>query len=122
MAALFKIGGRDYTRNIPVPNYTVNRLPSYYEWTDANRLTHRDVVRYQIAGDFKVRFASKAEYLDFIHTIRDGMTRGYVTCELYVNNEDRTMTADCFIDFAPSNLLPLAGQTFDALDVTIVER
>lgn len=123
MAALFKIGNKDYTRDIRVPGYTINRLPSYAEWTDGNGLNHRDIVRYQIAGDMTLCFRVKQDYLDFIHTIRDAMqTRGFVTCELYINNEDQVRTADCFVDLAPANILPLVGSTSDALNVTIIER
>lgn len=123
MAALFKIGEKDYTRDIRVPGYTVNRLPSYYEWTDANRLVHRDIARYQIAGEITICFRRKPDYLDFIHTIRDYMQlQGFVPCELYINNEDCVVHAECFIDLAPANILPLVGSTSDALSVTIVER
>lgn len=123
MAALFKIGEKDYTRDIPVPGYTVNRLPSYVEWIDGNGLKHHDIVRYEIAGDITLCFRRKPDYLEFIRTVRDHMQQqGFVTCELYINNEDTVRTAECFVDFAPANILPLVGSTSDTLKVTIVER
>lgn len=123
MAALFKIGTKDYTRDIRVPGYTINRQASYTSWTDGNGLQHRDVARYQVGGSITLCFHTKTDYLDFIHTIRDAMqTDGFVTCQLYCNNTDEVRTVQAYVDLSPANLLPLVGSTSETIKVTIQER
>lgn len=120
---LFKIGGTDYTRNIVVPSYTINRLPSYTEWEDGFLRTHRDVNRYNIGGSFAVDFMTKEAYLAFLNHLQTAREEdGAITCELYCNNENAVYTARCFIDVAPTGTLPLIGrEKHDALNVTVME-
>lgn len=126
MAALFKIGETDYTRHIVAPTYEVDLKPLYDEWVDANRVTHREVVRKRIEGTFTMKFYNISEYNEFLTTLHDSETLGgYVTCSLYANCT-RTLyeDVDIFFDLKLPNEEPFisSGGEYEGFEVTVTER
>lgn len=126
MAALFKIGEIDYTSHIVAPTYSVDLKPLYDEWVDANRITHREVVRKRIEGKFTMKFYSISEYNEFLENLHDSETLGgYVICSLYANCT-RTMYEDVevFFELDLPNEEPFisSGGEYEGFEVTVVER
>lgn len=126
MAALFKIGEIDYTSHIVAPTYSVDLKPLYDEWVDANRITHREVVRKRIEGKFTMKFYNISEYNEFLENLHDSETLGgYVICSLYANCT-RTMYEDVevFFELDLPNEEPFisSGGEYEGFEVTVVER
>ena len=100
---VFKIGENDYSDKVLVDTYTVNKIDIYTTWDDANGLTHRDVYRQKIQGEFDMLISNIAEYQAFISDVQNNTTNGgYVPCRVCVNNYNQEdVAADLFIDYTP---------------------
>lgn len=124
MARLYVLAGKDYTRNIVVPSYQVERLPVYVTWTDANHITHRDIVRYQFKGSMKLRFRCPDAAQAWLQHLAAATTEGgYAPCALYDERTNAVYDAECFHDFKLPDDLPLYGTGEQAdITVTITER
>ena len=121
---LWSFGGVDYTRKIQVPNYEVNRIPEYTQWTDGNDIDHRDISRQRISGTITVYFDSAGEQLDFLAALNAAIApTGYLSCKLYAVNLNAVYDCDCFVDFAPKNELPLLGRAkHGGIQIKLTER
>ena len=124
MAKLFVMAGKDYTRNVVVPSYQVERLPVYTAWTAANHITHRDITRYQFKGSLKLRFRCADFARAWLQQLAAATTAGgFVPCVLYDERTDDVYDANCFLDFKLPDDLPLYGTGEQAdIAVTITER
>lgn len=124
MAKLFVMAGKDYTRNVLVPSYQVERLPVEIKWTDANYNEHRTTIRHQFKGSLKLRFWCADDVAAWLSRLRHSKTAGgYVPCVLYDERTDAVYDADCFLDFKLPDDLPLYGTGEQAdIAVTITER
>lgn len=131
MSALFIINGTDLTSHITVPSYKVSEFPVYEEWKDANKVTHRDVIRYRVQGSFTMYFDTDAEYWDFINLIEENRTLDdYVIATVALNNkkdlnnrEPKIVTKSFYISFDPVNNGPLyQRKAHEGMEVTIEER
>ena len=122
-SSLFVVNGVDITRFITVPSYKVNEFSVSSEWTDANEVTHRDVIRKRVKGSFSVLFDNEKDYTDFLKLIDENTTPGdYIIATVFVNNKNRTMTKNFFIDMEPQNEIPFMGhRELDGFDVDIEE-
>jgi len=100
---VFKIGENDYSDKVLVDTYTVNKIDIYTTWDDANGITHRDVYRQRIQGEFDMLISNIAEYQAFISDVQNNTTNGgYVPCRVCVNNYNQEdVAADVFIDYTP---------------------
>lgn len=121
---LFKIGGKDFTRHIVAPSYTVNQQDVYTEWEDANFVKHHVVTRKRISGNFTMLFVDKNEFFTFLDTLQNTKNvEGYNPAIMYVNNLHIVKNADFYISISPANTLPFFGvKQYDGFDVTIEER
>lgn len=121
---IFSLGGVDLSKNILVPTYKVNAQPVYMEWTDGNDKIHREISRYRIAGNFKMKFFNKTQYLNTLRLFREQQNdEGYTTVSVYVNNLDEVKVIDAYITMDPANDMPLYGNSdYDGFDVNIKER
>lgn len=121
---LFILGYHDYTKNIKMPTYSVNRLDVYNEWKDANGLNHRDVYRTSVEGSFTLWFDDMMEYEKFINDLKtfkniDGSYR----LTVYINNLLDSCSNDFYLDYSPANELPYMGsKTHDGCSVSIKEK
>lgn len=123
---LFKIGDDyDLTTRITVPSYKVNDLGEHKDYTDANYVTHRKIVREQkLKGDFTVKFFTEQEYDDFLQAMEDNkLEDGSVICKVYAMNKRSVRAAYMFIDIEPEDTLPYFGaKQYDGFKVTVTER
>lgn len=122
---LFVIDEIDYTSFIKVPSYKVNALEVYEEWTDANRVTHRDVIRQRVAGGFTMIFDNQTDYLNFLNVIdtKKSVGDGHITGTFYVNNKNVAISVDVFVTCEPANELPILGiKETEGLNIAIEER
>lgn len=119
---LFSINGIDFTRHITAPSYEVNEESVYNEWTDANKDTHRDVIRNRVSGSFDVIFDNEPDLNTFINMINDKDKSDRVEATVYINNKAVVATKKFFIDFKPKNSIPFFGRKpFETATVEITE-
>lgn len=100
---LAKINGTDITKWIITSTYEVNSEDVVNTWEDANRVTHRDVIRQRVKGKFDLSFANKAECEAFVALIKDNRLpdkRLIMTLRVLNENEERTQYV--FYSFNPA--------------------
>ena len=122
---LFIVAGiLDLTEHITVPSYQVNLLDGYEEWTDNNKVTHRDIVSQKAQGSFSLKFETLEEYLNFIATMKESKKQnGSYDCTVYCNNTLEAYNIEMFVDFEPANVMPYIGsKDYDAIEVTVTQR
>ena len=122
---LFELAGTDFTPNITMATYQVNRVPVYEEWTDANGINHRDTYRSRVSGGFHLKFTENDDYYNFINLVHENTGQsGYTPVTVYLNNYNTVTDVNVFISFEPTNELPYFGKIdkYDGFDVTIEER
>lgn len=122
---LFIVGGvLDLTEHITVPSYKVNLLDVYEEWSDNNKVTHRDIVAKKAQGSFSVKFETLEEYLTFIATMKNlKKQNGAYDCSVYCHNMLETYNIEMFVDFEPPNIMPYIGsKDYDPIEITVNQR
>lgn len=132
MSELFKIINKndgttmyDYTSNITVPDYQINKKPEYVEYTDCNYVVHRDIARAaKISGTFTLYFDDVADIQAFFTNVENHtLTDGSVHCKIYVMNLMQLKDAYLYLEYTPSNTLPYMGtKSHDGFQVTVTER
>lgn len=99
---LFTVGTVNYTNNIVLDSYAVQKTKEYETWTDANLVTHKYAGRTRIKGSFSMRFLKKSDYDSFVTTLANAeQSGGYYIATLYCVNTNTTEIANVTIDFAP---------------------
>lgn len=121
---VFKIGNNDYSGKVIMDTYSVNKIPVYTSWEDANGTTHRDVYRQKIQGEFDMEIMNLAEYQTFITDVLNNTTSdNYLPVILAVNNTNEVVSADIFIDYSTvQTRLNNYTKSYMAFTVTIEER
>lgn len=128
VARLLVINGIDFTNQITVPSYQINRKDVGDTWTDGNKQEHFYVIREQIEGTFTYRPESVEMYHLFCSTIREnkiktGKNAGAVLASLYINNENTVANTYVRFTFEPANNLPFidGGMDYEGFEVTVKE-
>lgn len=122
---LFDINGTDYTTFIQAPTYKVNAMEVYEEWTDGNKVNHREVVRQRVQGTFTMIFDNQVDYLAFMQVIDayKVIGDGSVLGTFYLNNKNTTIQTKVYFNIEPANTLPFLGvKSCEGVQVTIEER
>lgn len=121
--SLFIVNGVDLTHNITVPSYKVNEFSVSSEWNDANEVRHKDVIRKRVKGSFTVMFDNITDYNNFLQLIDENTTSGdYIIATVFLNNKNRVVTRNFFIDMDPQNEVPFMGRReLDGFDIDIEE-
>lgn len=135
---LFKMGvgddAIDFTTNITVPNFKVNRKPVTEEYTDLNYVVHRETVRQRIEGTFTLKFYSMEDetvngvvlhgYKTFVDCFNNSLNgEGAVKATVYANNMLKAYEGEFYLDFQAQNTIPFFGsKSYNGFDVTIKER
>lgn len=121
---LFKIGENDYTSNIVVPSYKVNKLNEVSEWIDVTKTKHQDVERTRVSGDFNMLFETLEELDAFLDDIDNNITTGnYIHAYAYDNRSRQLIESDYFISFELANDRPFYRvKAHDPINVKIEER
>lgn len=128
MSQLFVINGVDFTKQIAMSSYIVNRKDVGESWVDGNKTEHMYIYRQQIEGTFQIKPESVEMYLLFCSTINEnkiltGKYAGSVLASMYLNNENAFVNAYVRITFDPANELPYIslGKTIEGFEVSIKE-
>lgn len=122
---LFIINGTmDITSLIVVPSYRVNLEDVYEEWTDSNKLTHRDITAKKAKGNFEMIFQNVDQYQAFMMYLRNNKKQnGSYNCSVYLNNMLEAINTEMYIDFAPENIMPIIGvKEYRNIEVTVEQR
>lgn len=99
---LVKIANTDITKYILSSTYDVNEENVIKEWTDANYVTHRNVIRQKVLGSFDLKFNKEEEYSAFCALIRERCTAEYLLpVTLYVVNKNEERDTQVFFEYQP---------------------
>ena len=97
------LGRKAFTDNVVGGSYAINSKDVFTSWTDANGITHREVIRQQVTGSFNLAFQTMDEYNDFVSYIqRSFEDDNYLQCEMTVNNTGEDKEFNAYITFTPS--------------------
>lgn len=122
---LLTINGNDYTANIVVPTWSISAVEVATTWTDGNNITHRDVVRERVTGQFT--FKDRRGGLDYTAFLADlanvrTATNAY-TITVWCDNLEEYRTVDAFLTWAPNMTRKGGGPVnVDAFVVKVEER
>ena len=123
---LFVVNNKDFTHHITVPSYKVNKNQTYEEWTDSNYVTHREITRTKVSGNFKLLYdeiVELDEFFDTIEALKAASDDGSIEATVYLNNLHTTETVHVFVSYSPSNEKPFfQRQKVSGFEVTIEER
>lgn len=124
MSYVFKMGGKDYSKNITVPSYKVNQEPIYREWTDCDYVVHREIARKKIKGSFTIFFTTIEEYKQFFNYIKGNTLQdGSILVSSLVNNINEIRDYYAYIECLPVNNLPFYNaREYEGYEVNITER
>ena len=118
---LVKIGTTDITKHIIAESYDVNEEDVYNEWTDANKVKHRDVTRQKIVGTFTLKFNTDKEYAYFVNLIKTSRTAArLLPMTVYVVNADENREVKMIYSFKPKVARSLTGgKTYQSFDFEV---
>lgn len=122
---LLKINTTDVTGNIVQNSYTVNKLPVYKTYEDANGVTHRRHIRDKIQGNFQMVFADVAAYQTFkaLLAANTSATNYSVPVTAYDNLTGNYYTVNAFLDYEPTVKQSVSLKEYiEVIDVKIEER
>ena len=122
---LFKINGKDYSKNILVGTYEVNVQDEEIDsWTDATGRTHKTVID-KVKGSMSMWFRTNADYWQFqedLQRVRDKSTSAY-HLTVSANNRQDAIESYFFIECNPTRGRNVANQDeFRDFELTIEER
>lgn len=101
--SLFIVAATDYSNNIVLDTYAVQKTDEFQTWTDANLVTHKFAGRTRIKGSFSMRFMKKSQYDAFVTALATAkQSGGYWIATLYCVNTNSSEIANVTINFAPT--------------------
>lgn len=117
--SLFIVATNDYTNNIVLDSYAVQKTDEFKTWTDANLVTHKYAGRTRVKGSFSMRFMKKSQYDAFVTALATAkQSGGYWIATLYCVNTNTNEIANVDINFAPK-LSQKANLQQDVLEFTV---
>lgn len=120
--SLFKINEKDFTNNILLPTYKVNKNGVYITWEDSQHKEHKKYVRDKISGDFQMYFDTMDEFEAFTKAVKTN-DDGYTYVYAYCTNILEYFSFYATIEWDPSDILPLIGvEQYDGITIKITER
>lgn len=125
IAFLFKVNTTDLTGHVVQNTYSVNNLPVYKEYKDADEVTHKRFLRNKLQGTFQMAFKDLTDYASFKATLDNNRsaTNFSIPCTLYDNISGTHITANCFIDYKLTVMQSTSLKEFmNVFDVAIEER
>lgn len=121
--ALVTINTFDLSPYIITPSYEMNKEDVYNEWVDGNGITHRNVYRTRITGEFSVKFWNRSAYASFLTALGGVKTSGYYPMTVYINNTQTTEAANLFVEFGPALTAQYtAGNEYERFRIRVEER
>lgn len=122
---LLKINTTDVTGNIVQNTYSVNKLPVYKTYEDANGVTHRRHIRDKMSGSFQMVFADISSYSTFKSLIdtNTSSTNYSVPVTAYDNLSGNAYTINAFIDYKNTVMQSVSLKEYmKVIDVKLEER
>lgn len=121
---LLKIGGTDLTPYIDKQNYEVNNVDEFEEWTDANHVKHRHVIRQRLSGNLSIGFRSTTEITNFLTLMGNNLqSGGYYNAQIFANDDNTLHTTEIFIDdISKIKRDVLNGRIWQTYELTVEER
>lgn len=131
---LFKMGNVDFSSNITVPNYKVNREVTFNSYEDCDYINHKFIKRKKVSGEFSLKFFSLDDitisgtvvhgYRTFIDTYNSSRNSdGSHDITVLINNELISYSGNFDVTFKAKNDIPLYGfKNTEPITVTIEER
>ena len=123
---LVSINGIDLTPHIIAESYDINSYEEYaLEWTDANGVSHKHLLREKVKGKFTMKFLydGGVSYKNFVNLIASNKVENRINIELYVNNLDKTKQINAYITFNPIVERSLtSGKRYKKFNVEVEER
>lgn len=96
---LLNIGGTDLTSYIDKQNYDVNTADVFEEWTDANHIKHRHIIRTRLSGTISIGFKSSTDVSNFLTLLSNNVqSGGYYNASIFSNDDNTLHSAEIFID------------------------
>lgn len=124
--SLFIVAGiMDLTNFIKLePGYKVNLEDGYDSWTDSNFTVHRNLAYQKINGTFTLWFETVEQFQTFLVVMNEVRKQdGSYPCTAYCVNKLESYTTDLFVDFDPTNVMPLIEtKQYDGLEITVSQR
>lgn len=120
--SLVTVNSFDLTPFIIAPSYEMNQEDVFREWVDGNGITHRNVYRTRISGQFDVKFWDRSAYTTFLSSINGVKTGGYYPMTVYVNNTELSVNADLFMNFQPILTAKYSTPEYEKFRITVEER
>lgn len=100
--SLFKVSTTDFTDNIVIESYEVNRKDVYEEYKDGSGVTHRVIETRKVEGSFEIFFKEMTEYNSFISAVASARTaQNRVPVTVKPNNTNVETTISAYVDFKP---------------------
>lgn len=123
---IFKVGTTDFTNNVVIGSYEVNKVPVYDEWEDASGTIHRIKTRDRISGSFEIFFRTLTDYATFLTAVTNNTSSSNLSVKvsLAINNANTTVTdVYVYMDYAPvRDVDGTRNDYFKVISVTIEER
>lgn len=122
---LLKVNTTDVTEHIVQNTYSVNKLPVYKTYEDANGATHRRHIRDKMSGSFQMMFSDITDYTTFKGLIdtNTSATNFSVPVTAYDNMSGNTYTINAFIDYKNTVMQSASLKEYmKVIDVKIEER
>ena len=122
---LFIVNGTmDLTNFIVVPSYQVNLVDGYEEWTDNNKVLHKDKVSANAQGSFSLKFETLDQFQAFMLYMKNNKKQNLAyDCTVFCNNTLEMYNMEMFIEFDAANVMPFIGaKDYDAIEVTVTQR
>lgn len=100
----------NYDRTLDKLRYAVNRAPVTQEWTDANWIRHRPIVRERVTGTIHLGFKDKSVYDAFLARLAAGRNAdGVNSVRLLVLNSGAVEVISAFVSATDSGSWDVAN-------------
>jgi len=100
--SLFKVRSADFTNNIVIGSYEVNRKDVYEEYKDGAGTNHRVIEAKKISGSFDIFFKNMSDYNNFIFEIKSALNmQNRVPITVKPNNTNVETAIEAYVDFSP---------------------
>lgn len=94
---LFVIGTTDLTQWEQKENHDVNREEFFEEWTDGNKIIHRDIWT-RVNGSVVLSFSRESDHSNFMSLLTSARNaNGYYPIKVWCSNTNSTETVNAFL-------------------------
>lgn len=124
-SSFFSVGGIELAPHMDIQSYLVNARNEYEEWTDADNILHRKLLRKRRQGSFQMGFSDLSDLYDFLQLLRTSVTEdGYYQVIAYICNEHTQRIIDVYLDWetVDNKFDQVNDRAWVVIEVTVMER